>query len=123
MRFSHINIKAPLPALHKEKEFCCAILGFTEGFRPDFSSKGYWLYYENEPLIHLTEGECEATQSQNGGFINHVAFFKENKDAFIALLKEKKIPYSSTHVSETKSTQVKLLSPLQVSYEIIFNDT
>lgn len=123
MRFSHVNIKAPLPMLHEEKEFCCEILGFTEGFRPDFFSKGYWLYYEDEPLIHLTEGESDATHSQNGGFINHVAFFKKNKEAFVALLKKKKIPYSSTYVSETKSTQIKLLSPLHLSYEIIFEDT
>ena len=123
MRFSHVNIKAPLTMLHEEKEFCCAILGLTEGLRPNFSSRGYWLYCENEPFIHLTEGKHEASNNQNRGFIDHIAFYKKNKGVFIALLEKRKIPYLSAYIHEIKSTQVKLLSPLQISYEILFEDT
>ena len=57
------------------------------------------------------------------GFIDHIAFYKKNKGAFIALLEERKIPYLSVYIHEIKSTQVKLLSPLQISYEILFEDT
>ena len=119
MKFAHININASLALLDKEKDFCCNILGLKEGFRPNFPSKGYWLYHEDEPVIHLTETEHHLS---NKSHIDHIAFYRDDKEQFLALLKANHIAYSSVYIDETSSTQIKLVSPLHIIYEIIFND-
>jgi len=54
MQIDHINIKAPPALLEEVRDFYCEVLGLQEGARPEFASKGYWLYSAAGPIVHLS---------------------------------------------------------------------
>jgi extradiol dioxygenase family protein len=117
MEFNHINIRAPLPELEKEKQFFCDILGLTIGFRPQFNNQGYWLYDGDKPIIHLTIDE-EARQ--NKGYIDHLAFQSSHSENFISTLNQLKIKYTTSYIEELQTLQVFFKSPLGIRIEVQF---
>jgi hypothetical protein len=44
VHLDHINVCAPPTLLEQVKAFYEEVLGLADGFRPTFSSNGYWLY-------------------------------------------------------------------------------
>ena len=119
MKFSHINIKAEMPELEKEKKFLCEVLDFKDGFRPHFHQKGFWIYSGDEAVIHLLEGEADAS---NTGYIDHLAFHSSGVEALVAKLRRWNIEYHSSYVPETKALQIFCKSPLGIKFEIIFTN-
>lgn len=117
IRLDHINIKAPMPALRQEKQFFCELLGLQEGFRPQFSTPGYWLYADDKPLIHLSESGDDVMHQ---GCVDHVAFQASGLAAFIDCLRDRQTPYTMNHIAETRTTQVFVRSPLGVRLEVLF---
>jgi len=77
MKLHHINIKAPGDLLQQEKDFFCSVLGLREGNRPDFSSRGYWLYAGDKAIVHLSESDSHF-RNEKQGFFDHVAFQTTN---------------------------------------------
>ncbi len=73
MHLDHINIAAPFDLLEKVRDFYCAVLDLKVGFRPDFSDRGFWLYSDDKPLVHLSE-RSERQPSRQPGALDHVAF-------------------------------------------------
>lgn len=130
MQHHHINIKAKMPLLEKEKDFFCEVLGLKEGFRPNFNKKGFWLYSaDNNPIIHLTEEDGEEGMqkgvqegSPRQGYIDHIAFQSSHVNNFIARLNNLNIAYRTSYLAEINVLQVLLHSPLGIKIEVVFNN-
>src|SRR5689334_10690437 len=73
----HVNIRCSVADLAELERFYDAALGLKAGYRPDFDRPGVWLYYDNEPLIHLSAhfppGSIAKSRNHSGS-IDHIAF-------------------------------------------------
>jgi catechol 2,3-dioxygenase-like lactoylglutathione lyase family enzyme len=117
MNLHHINIKAPAALMEEEKRFFCELLGLREGDRPDFSSKGHWLYSGDQAIVHLSLSEQYFT-NEGQGYFDHVAFQTSELADLLQRLDSAGIKYSSNHVSQLGMTQVFLKSPSASGIEV-----
>ena len=119
MNLHHINIKGPRELLEQEKEFFCSVLGLQEGPRPNFPSKGHWLYANNKSIVHLSESD-KHYKNEKQGFFDHIAFQSSDLKKQIQILKEKNVDYSVVYLPEIDMTQVFMKSPSGIGIEINF---
>ena len=120
MQIDHINIKAPKALLEEVRDFYCAVLGLREGFRPNFSGKGHWLYSADRPLVHLSLGS-EQTVDPGCGHLDHVAFQTAGLDEFLTRLETRGIHYRSSHLPELELTQLFFSDPAGTGLEVNFH--
>ena len=121
MKIDHINISAPRDVLDKDKDFLCNVLNLTEGFRPNISGFGYWLYSGEDALFHLSESDRH-TNSENPYFIDHVALQMSGLDDFVNKLEDEGIKYHRMYQAQTYVTQIFMALPSGVKIEIDFRD-
>jgi catechol 2,3-dioxygenase-like lactoylglutathione lyase family enzyme len=121
MQLHHINIKGPQELLEQEKEFFCEVLGLQEGKRPNFSSRGYWLYADDRAIVHLSESESHFGNEKQG-FLDHVAFQTSDLVKFIQILKDRKVEYSIVYLPEIEMTQVFFKAPSGTGIEVNFQN-
>ncbi len=121
MNLHHINIKGPRDLLEQEKDFFCSVLGLREGHRPEFSSKGYWLYANGRPIVHLTESE-KHFKNEKPGYFDHVAFQSSNLEKLVQLLKTRGVDHSIVYLHEIDMSQVFLKSPSGTGIEVNFEN-
>jgi catechol 2,3-dioxygenase-like lactoylglutathione lyase family enzyme len=69
-RLDHVNIYARDPK--RMRDFLVAVLGVKEGWRPPFGTRGYWLYFGDQPVIHVST--TERPEYFPEGIYNHAAF-------------------------------------------------
>jgi catechol 2,3-dioxygenase-like lactoylglutathione lyase family enzyme len=119
MRLDHINIKAPEPLLEQVRAFYCAVFGLQQGFRPDFSSAGYWLYAQEQPIVHLSLGG-EKPGGARPAYLDHVAFRARGLHAFLARLEEHGVDYRSTEIPDLGLTQLFFTDPAGTGLEVNF---
>ena len=119
MQLHHINIKGPWELLEKERDFFCEVLGLREGNRPNFSSRGYWLYAGKNAIVHLSESDSHIGAEKQGHF-DHVAFQTSNISELIQTLKDSEIDHSVVYLAEIDMTQVFCKSPSGTGIEINF---
>jgi len=119
MHIEHINISAPAVLLAQERDFFCRIFNLVEGFRPEFTRNGYWLYYQDRALIHLTESN-EHYKSEKQTYFDHVAFQLVGLTKLINVLSELSIKYKTDHLPEIGMTQVFFKSPSGTGIEANF---
>jgi catechol 2,3-dioxygenase-like lactoylglutathione lyase family enzyme len=117
LKLHHINIKAPAALMAAEKQFFCEILGLHEGYRPDFTSQGYWLYCVDQPIVHLSLSE-QLSGNERGGYLDHVAFQTTDLRDLLQRLDGAGIEYATSYVSQLGMTQVFLRSPSAVGIEV-----
>lgn len=127
MHIDHINIRAPAGLLEQVRDFYCALLSLEVGFRPDFSSRGYWLYANDRPLVHLSL--CEAAPDPapgggpdggTGGGMDHVAFRSSGVDGLRTRLDGHGVPYRVSYVAELDLSQVFFTDPVGTGIEVNF---
>lgn len=70
MKINHINIRAANQ--EAVRDFLVSVLGLEVGDRPEFPFPGYWLYLDDEAVIHL-QGREDAASGRTG-FVDHIAF-------------------------------------------------
>ncbi|XOV81002.1 MAG: hypothetical protein ACFHVJ_08630 [Aestuariibacter sp.] len=121
MKIDHINISAPRTVLDEEKKFFCEIMGLKEGFRPAFSSNGYWLYNDEQAIIHLVESERHFA-SDKQGYFDHVAFQMEGAERFISKLIRSNVAHQVKFVPKTTTTQVFVRTPAGIRLEANFKN-
>jgi catechol 2,3-dioxygenase-like lactoylglutathione lyase family enzyme len=121
VHIDHINIQAPAELLQREKRFFCEILGLREGPRPNFGSKGYWLYAGEQPIVHLSERPLTVPEGQRG-HLDHVAFRSLDLEALLDRLDAARIEYSTAYLADLRMTQVFLQSPSTTGIEVNFID-
>ena len=97
--------------------FSDRLLGLHEGDRPDFASRGYWLYSADQAIVHLSLSERHFSNARQGYF-DHVAFQTSDLRGLLQRLDKAGIEYSSNHVSQLGMTQVFLKSPSATGIEV-----
>jgi catechol 2,3-dioxygenase-like lactoylglutathione lyase family enzyme len=111
----HVNVRARAEDVARLKQFYCEVVGLQPGWRPPFASNGYWLYAQDQPVLHLVE-------SDEGGAgqcpIDHVSFRCSDLAPVIARLKERQIAYRTTQVPVLGDTQLFFRDPLGLGVEL-----
>lgn len=121
MQLHHINIKGPRELLEAEKQFFCEVLGLREGERPNFRSRGYWLYSGDNAIVHLSESDAHIDSGKQGCF-DHVAFQTSNLKQFVRTLEDMEIGHSMVYLDDINMTQIFCKSPSGTGIEINFQD-
>jgi catechol 2,3-dioxygenase-like lactoylglutathione lyase family enzyme len=119
MHIDHINIRAPQDLLERVRQFYCSVFGLEEGFRPAFSSGGYWLYAGDCPLVHLSIGG----EKQAGGppaHLDHVAFQSAGLEAFRKTLDASGVAYRCAYIPEIDLSQLFFSDPAGTGLEVNF---
>jgi len=119
MHIEHINICAPMELLVKTKDFYCGLFDLVEGYRPDFSRAGFWLYSGDKPLIHLTESDTHQANPERGYF-DHVAFQVTGLSKMISRLRAQNVEYRLARIPEIGMTQIFLSDPAGTGVEANF---
>jgi len=121
MHIDHINIKAPMDLLVEVKDFYCRLFNLSDGFRPDFPDKGFWLYTEDKPIVHLSESNSHHPVARRG-YLDHIAFQATGLDEMIKRLELLGLKYSLAHIPEIRLTQIFLNDPAGTGLEVNFPD-
>lgn len=119
MHIEHINISAPADLLDKLKEFYCFVLDLVEGFRPAFSSKGFWLYAEGKPLVHLTESNNHYSNERQG-YLDHITFQMTGLKEMKHKLESLGLKYETDHLDEIGMAQLFFKDPSGIGLEANF---
>ena len=53
--FNHFNLRAEQALLERLRDFYVDVVGLREGPRPPFDFHGYWLYLQDQAVLHLAE--------------------------------------------------------------------
>ena len=85
--FDHINIRTANVAAMTS--FYTEVLGLEEGWRPDFSFPGSWLYLAGRSLIHLRG--VDTTPGATEVRIEHLDFRATGLNAFPRTLRERRV--------------------------------
>jgi catechol 2,3-dioxygenase-like lactoylglutathione lyase family enzyme len=115
----HVNLRISPHEIRGLRDFYCDVLGLKEGWRPPFASKGYWLYADEVPIVHLVETSPGETRPR-GGVIDHVSFRCTNPRETESALQHRGIEYSITQVPVTGDTQIFLRDPVGNGVELTF---
>jgi len=119
MHIDHINIAAPLELLEEVRDFYCAVLDLRDGFRPAFSQRGFWLYSDDKPLVHLSERDITHA-ADKPGYLDHVAFQTSGLEAMLARLVENDVSYRASHIPEFNMSQLFFKDPAGNGLEVNF---
>lgn len=111
----HVNIRAPAADVAKLKQFYCEVMGLSEGWRPPFESRGFWLYAGRHPLVHLVEAHVARDV---GAGVDHIAFRSADHDACLHRLREHRLEFRVTQVPTLGQRQIVLRDPLGTGVEI-----
>ena len=116
----HVNIRAPAGDIARLRQFYCDVVGLTEGWRPGFESRGYWLYAGTRPVVHLVEGDAgeSGRQSNPGGGVDHISFRSDDLDGFVSRLRERGVQFQMSLVPTLNQRQLLIRDPLGVGVEI-----
>lgn len=118
-RLHHVNIKAPEELLRECRDFYRDVLGFEEGPRPPFQSRGYWLYADGQAIIHLTEDASRSATDLPSRF-DHFALACSGLEAYEARLAILGVEVRRTEVPGTSDAQLFLHDPAGVRIELHF---
>ncbi len=119
----HINIRVPEHKLAPCVDFYCHVLGLSVGPRPPFESRGFWLYAEGVPVVHLVQASALETApdvSHGRSALDHVAFACSGLQAALDRLQQHDIPYTISKVPILNQTQVTAKDPAGVVIELSF---
>ncbi|GGY65156.1 diguanylate cyclase [Cellvibrio zantedeschiae] len=119
MHIEHINISAPMSLLTQVRDFYIEILGLTEGFRPESTIRGFWLYSGERALIHLAESN-EHFANERQGHLDHIAFQTTGLKQVVDKLNKHEIPFSHDYFPEINMTQIFFKDPVGTGIEINF---
>ncbi|WP_163338613.1 VOC family protein [Desulfopila sp. IMCC35008] len=122
-RIGHYNLVGSASLIARVITFYKDVLGFTEGFRPDFGVAGAWLYIGDSPLLHLTIMESMEDSAVSTGNLDHIALDCEGLNAFMARLNEKGVEYLVGKVPELNMTQLFIHDPAGTRIELNFTET
>jgi catechol 2,3-dioxygenase-like lactoylglutathione lyase family enzyme len=117
--------------LEATKRFYCDILGLRDGFRPELSFEGLWLYLGDVPCIHVAERETYAvytterdlpmsTPFDGTGRLDHVAFNATGYDEIVAKLAAQRLTYKINRLDDIGLRQIFVADPNGLSIELNF---
>lgn len=110
MKIDHINIAAPWDLLQDVREFYCHVLQLEQGPRPDFGTRGFWLYGGGHPIVHLIESDNHYAP-ERAPYLDHIAFEVKGLEAYVARLESFKVDYWVNDISDFNISQVFCKDP------------
>ena len=108
------------------------VLGFREGWHPDFRFPVIWLYLGERDVLHLTEGGETVSQNrltylgqhskadQGTGVIDHVAFRCDDLPGTLSHLRALNIEFQQRMVDSQGLYQIFLFDPNGLKIELNF---
>jgi catechol 2,3-dioxygenase-like lactoylglutathione lyase family enzyme len=98
------------------------VLGFENGFRPQFNFPGAWLYSAGHPVLHLNDiADTDKQQRPDSGVIDHIAFGSRGFEAMKQHLSGKGVPYRVNLVPNSTRCQIFVRDPNNVEIELNFD--
>jgi catechol 2,3-dioxygenase-like lactoylglutathione lyase family enzyme len=107
--------------LEGTRTFLETVLDLKPGYRPAFSFPGYWLYADDEPIVHLIPGHGGPV-NRAGETIDHVAFRVVDHDGMRRKLDELSIPYSRMELPELGERRLFVRTPNGILLELVFRE-
>ena len=122
-RFSHYNIRSDLSTIEALRQFYVDVLSFRVGERPPFSSRGFWLYLGDLPVMHLVEGDPgDSRRARPDDLIDHVAFECSDMPDFHRRLSKAGVSWDTTFVPGTSVVQLVFHDPAGNKVELQFDE-
>ena len=113
----HVNIAGSPDLIARCVAFYTGVLGLTNGHRPPFTSRGFWLYAGGHPVVHLRE-HAEDISGTNA--LDHFAFTCEGLEETMTRLREHGIEFTLDPAGDTKNAQLFLTDPAGIGLELNF---
>ena len=119
---NHYNLRAPQPLLDQLRDFYCDIVGLKEGARPPFNFPGYWLYADENPILHLVEARADEKRGAGQfGTFDHIAFTCNGRREMEAHLTARGIAFRVAEVPGAGQVQFFLKDPAGNGVELNFS--
>lgn len=121
--------------IEASRDWYVEVLGFKEGYHPDFKFPVVWLYLGDKDVIHITQGGKDVSDNRKrylgqqsdavsgSGVIDHMAFRSTGLVEMMAHLRRKKITFTQRQVDNQGLYQLFLLDPNGVKIELNFSNT
>lgn len=117
MQLDHFNITASMDQLICVRDFYTEALGLTEGDRPNFNRRGFWLYGNGKPILHLIEGEVSGEQPAKP-YLDHVAFHTDDLQPIKTRLDFLGIASEQMDVPGNALKQLVFFDPVGIKVEV-----
>lgn len=119
---NHINIRTV--QMEETKNFFVNVVGLEIGFRPDFSSHGYWLYCGEVPIVHLSlsdpDGDPRTIAAGSGEGLDHIGLSAKDLTVTEKTLMENDVTYKKCLAGGGRLVQVFFHDPNGVQVELAF---
>lgn len=115
----HVNIRTA--NLTEMIEWYEAVLGMTNGPRPDFPFAGAWLYSGQRASVHLIEVEDPGVGAESALKLEHFAFSATGRAGFEDRLRARGEPFRSSGLDELGLMQYNVWDPDGNHIHIDFN--
>jgi glyoxylase I family protein len=115
----HVNVSGSAELMERCRDFYVDVLGLTDGDRPAFRSRGYWLYAGERPVVHLTV-RAEKTGTEGVTGFDHYAFECQGLELMMERLRQHGVPFELDRVPGTARAQLFLTDPAGVALELNF---
>ncbi len=109
----HITIASA--KLGETRRFFVDVIGLKDGDRPDVPVPGYWLYFNERPVVHLV-GIEEPRAAKSA--LDHFAFAIANVDAAKARLDACGVRYKENGLDNGSVRQLVVKDPNGVTIEL-----
>lgn len=120
---NHYLICAPAELMEQCREFYCGVLGLRVGGRPNSPRAGYWLYREDQSIVHLAVPRPGESPSPSKNHLDHVAFSCADLRGTLNDLKSLRVPYDlSVLQGEYAQVQVIIKDPAGTVIELNFKE-
>jgi catechol 2,3-dioxygenase-like lactoylglutathione lyase family enzyme len=117
--FQHVNTRSV--DIERTRDFYVRVLGFRVGERPPFTSRGYWLYLGDQPVLHLVQRPAGERHHEGGGNVDHMGFHAVDLEATRIALKAEGLPFRETIVPRDDSVQISVCDPDGIQVELNFS--
>lgn len=115
--FQHVNTRSA--DVERTKEFYVR-LGLRVGERPPFTSRGYWLYLGDQPVLHLVQRPDGEPHHDGSGNLDHVAFQAVDLEGTRRALADAGLAYRQAIVPRDNSVQIFVRDPDGIQVELNF---
>ncbi|HTS52586.1 MAG TPA: VOC family protein [Burkholderiales bacterium] len=105
--------------LDATREFYIAVMGLTDGPRPDLGFPGAWLYAGGQAVLHIIAGR--ALPPDPRGVLDHMAFSAKGLPATVGKLKARGIAYDLRRQPESGTWQLFCFDPNGARVELDFD--
>jgi catechol 2,3-dioxygenase-like lactoylglutathione lyase family enzyme len=115
--FQHVNTRSA--DVERTKAFY-ERLGLRAGDRPPFASRGYWMYLDGVPVLHLVQRPDGQAHHDGSGNVDHIAFEAGDLDGTRRLLTEAGLPFREAIVPRDATIQIFVKDPDGLTVELNF---